>query len=114
MIYDSGAHNSIITGARLSGAKTFTYPNGDWDGLDALLKKERAGFRRGLIVAEGVYSMDGQILDLKRAVETKKRHDMLLMVDEAHSASASSARPGAASAKPPACRWTASTSIWAR
>jgi 7-keto-8-aminopelargonate synthetase-like enzyme len=29
--------------------------------------------------------MDGQILDLKRAVETKKRHDMLLMVDEAHS-----------------------------
>jgi len=40
---------------------------------------------RGLIVAEGVYSMDGQILDLKRAVETKKRHDMLLMVDEAHS-----------------------------
>ena len=72
VIYDSGAHNSIITGARLSGAKTFTYPNGDWDGLDALLEKERAGFRRGLIVAEGVYSMDGQILDLKRAVETKK------------------------------------------
>jgi 7-keto-8-aminopelargonate synthetase-like enzyme len=29
--------------------------------------------------------MDGQILDLKRAVQTKKRHDMLLMVDEAHS-----------------------------
>ncbi len=85
VVYNSGAHNSIITGARLSGAKTFTYPNGDWDGLDALLEKERAGFRRGLIVAEGVYSMDGQILDLKRAVETKKRHDMLLMVDEAHS-----------------------------
>jgi 8-amino-7-oxononanoate synthase len=85
VIYDSGAHNSIITGARLSGARTFTYPNGGWDGLDELLDKERAGFRRGLIVAEGVYSMDGQILDLKRAVETKKRHDLLLMVDEAHS-----------------------------
>ncbi len=84
-VYDSGAHNSIITGARLSGAKTFTYPNGDWDALDALLSKERSGFRRGMIVAEGVYSMDGQILDLKRAVETKKRHNMLLMVDEAHS-----------------------------
>jgi 8-amino-7-oxononanoate synthase len=84
-VYDSGAHNSIITGARLSGAKTFTYPNGDWDALDTLLSKERSGFRRGMIVAEGVYSMDGQILDLKRAVETKKRHNMLLMVDEAHS-----------------------------
>ena len=85
VIYDSQAHNSIITGARLSGAKTFTYQNGDWDGLDRLLEKERAGFRRGLIVAEGVYSMDGQILDLKKAVEIKKKHDVLLMVDEAHS-----------------------------
>jgi 8-amino-7-oxononanoate synthase len=85
VIYDSGAHNSIITGARLSGAKTFTYENGDWDTLDAMMEKERGGFRRGLIVSEGVYSMDGQILDLKRAVETKKRHDLLLMVDEAHS-----------------------------
>ena len=84
-IYDSGAHNSIITGARLSGAKTFTYPNGDWDGLDTLLSKERTGFRRGMIIAEGVYSMDGQILDLQRAVETKKRHNLMLMVDEAHS-----------------------------
>ena len=85
VIYDFGAHNSIITGARLSGAKTFTYPNGDWDALDTLLTKERSGFRRGMIVAEGVYSMDGQILDLKRAVESKKRHNTLLMVDEAHS-----------------------------
>ncbi len=85
VIYDNQAHNSIITGARLSGAKTFTYQNGDWDALDRLLEKERAGFRRGLIVAEGVYSMDGQILDLKKAVEIKKKHDMLLMVDEAHS-----------------------------
>ncbi|HEX4273165.1 MAG TPA: aminotransferase class I/II-fold pyridoxal phosphate-dependent enzyme [Rhizomicrobium sp.] len=84
-IYDSGAHNSIITGARLSGAKTYTYPNGDWDALDTLLGKERPGFRRGMIIAEGVYSMDGQILDLQRAVETKKRHNVMLMVDEAHS-----------------------------
>ena len=37
VIYDSGAHNSIITGARLSGAKTFTYENGNWDELDARL-----------------------------------------------------------------------------
>jgi 8-amino-7-oxononanoate synthase len=85
VIYDSGAHNSIITGARLSGARTFTYENGDWDGLDRILEKERSGFRRGLIVSEGVYSMDGHILDLPRALETKKRHDVLLMVDEAHS-----------------------------
>jgi 8-amino-7-oxononanoate synthase len=85
VIYDSGAHNSIITGARLSGAKTFTYENGNWDELDALLTRERSNFRRGMIVAEGVYSMDGQILDLARLVEIKKKHDVLVMVDEAHS-----------------------------
>ncbi len=85
VIYDSGAHNSIITGARLSGAKTFTYENGNWDELDALLTRERGNFRRGLIVAEGVYSMDGQILDLSKLVAIKKKHDMLVMVDEAHS-----------------------------
>lgn len=85
VIYDSGAHNSIITGARLSGAKTFTYENGNWDELNALLERERGNFRRGLIVAEGVYSMDGQILDLAKLAEIKKKHDMLLMVDEAHS-----------------------------
>ena len=85
VIYDSGAHNSIITGARLSGAKTFTYENGNWDELDALLTRERSNFRRGMIVAEGVYSMDGQILDLAKLVEIKKKHDVLVMVDEAHS-----------------------------
>ena len=85
VIYDSDAHNSIITGARLSGAKTFTYENGNWDELNALLERERGNFRRGLIVAEGVYSMDGQILDLAKLAEIKKKHDMLLMVDEAHS-----------------------------
>jgi len=85
VIYDSGAHNSIITGARLSGAKTFTYENGNWDELDALLTRERGNFRRGLIVAEGVYSMDGQILDLAKLVAIKKKHDVLVMVDEAHS-----------------------------
>ena len=85
VIYDSGAHNSIITGARLSGAKTFTYENGNYDELSALLERERGNFRRGLIVAEGVYSMDGQILDLAKLAEIKKKHDMLLMVDEAHS-----------------------------
>jgi 8-amino-7-oxononanoate synthase len=85
VIYDSGAHNSIITGARLSGARVITFPQGDWAALDAILKAERGTFRRGLLVAEGVYSMDGNILDLEAALDVKHRHDLILMVDEAHS-----------------------------
>jgi len=85
VIHDSGAHNSIMTGARLSGARTMTFANGEWDELDQLMSKNRADFRRGLLVSEGIYSMDGMKLDLPRAVQSKKRHDLLLMVDEAHS-----------------------------
>jgi 8-amino-7-oxononanoate synthase len=85
VIHDTGAHNSIMTGARLSGARTLTFTNGRWDELDTLMEKHRASFRRGLLVSEGVYSMDGTTLDLPRALEAKARHDLLLMVDEAHS-----------------------------
>ena len=37
VIFDRDSHNSIMTGARLSGAKMITYPGGDWDGLDQML-----------------------------------------------------------------------------
>jgi 8-amino-7-oxononanoate synthase len=85
VIYDSLAHNSIITGGKLSGARVFSFPHGDWDALDAMLGRTRKDYRRGLLVGEGVYSMDGTVLDLERALEMKHRHDLLLMVDEAHS-----------------------------
>jgi 7-keto-8-aminopelargonate synthetase-like enzyme len=85
VIYDRDAHNSIMTGAKLSGAKVMTYEGGDWDGLDRMLSARRGSFRRGLLVCEGVYSMDGNIVDLKRAAEIKKKHNLILMVDEAHS-----------------------------
>jgi 8-amino-7-oxononanoate synthase len=85
VIFDSAAHNSIITGARLSGAHMMTFAHGDWDALDATLSSSRSDFRRGLLIGEGVYSMDGTVLDLDQAIEMKRRHDLLLMIDEAHS-----------------------------
>ncbi len=85
VILDSGVHNSILTGARLSEARVMNYPLNDFDNLDAQLQKARGDFKRGLLVGEGVYSMDGTLLDLKRAIEIKQRHNLVLMVDEAHS-----------------------------
>src|SRR5258706_2040221 len=85
VIYDSFAHNSILTGARLSGARIISFSHGDWDGLDTTLASCRPEFRRGLLVGEGVYSMDGTIFDIERALEMKRRHNLILMVDEAHS-----------------------------
>src|SRR5437660_507194 len=52
---------------------------------DALLTEHRPRAKRALIVVEGLYSMDGDMPDLKRVVELKHRHDTWLMVDEAHS-----------------------------
>ena len=53
--------------------------------VDRLLTELRGEYRRVLIAIEGVYSMDGDIADLPRFIEVKKRHKAFLLVDEAHS-----------------------------
>jgi 7-keto-8-aminopelargonate synthetase-like enzyme len=53
--------------------------------LDALLGEIRGGYRRVLVAIEGVYSMDGDYPDLPRFLEVKNRHQVMLLVDEAHS-----------------------------
>jgi len=85
VIHDSLAHNSIITGCRLSGAKRMSFPHNDWKALDEILSKHRDDYQRVLIAIESVYSMDGDIANLDRAIVLKKKHNALLMVDEAHS-----------------------------
>jgi len=86
ILHDSLAHNSIIQGAILSGARRRPFPHNDWKALDAILTDIRRDYRRVLVAIEGVYSMDGDIPDLPKFIEVKKRHKAILMVDEAHSA----------------------------
>jgi 8-amino-7-oxononanoate synthase len=85
VIHDSLAHDSILTGARLSGAKRHAFPHNDPDALDQLLRQTRHTARRVLIAVEAVYSMDGDIAPLAKIIEVKRRHNALLLVDEAHS-----------------------------
>ena len=85
VVHDAMSHNSIITGCRLSEARILSFPHEDWQSLDEMLTPLRGAARRGLLVTEGIYSMDGDIIDLGGAVAAKRRHDLLLMVDEAHS-----------------------------
>jgi 8-amino-7-oxononanoate synthase len=86
ILHDALAHNSIIQGAILSGARRRPFPHNDWKALDAILHDIRRDYRRVLIAIEGVYSMDGDIPELAKFIEVKKRHKAILMVDEAHSA----------------------------
>ncbi|MEU1198206.1 aminotransferase class I/II-fold pyridoxal phosphate-dependent enzyme [Streptomyces sp. NPDC005813] len=85
VVHDALAHDSILQGCRLSGATRRPFPHNDAAALDALLAAVRPHHRRVLVVVEGVYSMDGDIADLPALIEVKRRHDALLMIDEAHS-----------------------------
>ncbi|MCS7304455.1 MAG: aminotransferase class I/II-fold pyridoxal phosphate-dependent enzyme [Thermoguttaceae bacterium] len=85
ILHDALAHNSILQGAILSGARRRPFPHNDWQAADEILRRYRHEYRRVLIVIEGVYSMDGDIPDLPRFIEVKNRHKAILMIDEAHS-----------------------------
>ncbi len=85
ILFDALAHNSIVQGALLSGARRRPFPHNDWEAADWILQKHRGEYRRVLIVVEGVYSMDGDYPDLPKLIDVKKKHKTLLMVDEAHS-----------------------------
>ena len=85
IVHDILAHNSILQGARLSGATCRGFAHNDWHALDALLSGIRHSYRRVLIAIEGVYSMDGDYPDLARFVDIKEAHHAMLYVDEAHS-----------------------------
>ena len=85
ILHDALAHNSIVQGCILSGARRRPFAHNDWQAADRLLEQFRHEYRRVLLVIEGVYSMDGDIPDLPKFVEVKQRHKALLMIDEAHS-----------------------------
>ena len=77
-------HASIIDGMRLSDGKFFRYPHNDMDALEKLLLRERCNFNNAIIVSESVFSMDGDIADIRRLVELKKKYNCILVLDEAH------------------------------
>jgi len=85
VLHDALAHNSLLQGAVLSGARRRPFPHNDFDAAEQLLAQVRSQYRRVLVVIEGIYSMDGDFADLPKFVGLAKRHKSLLMVDEAHS-----------------------------
>ncbi len=84
IISDKYNHASLVDGAVMSGAKLLRYKHNDLDMLERRLKAVPEGAGK-LIIADAVFSMDGDILDLPRVVELARKYDAWLMVDEAHS-----------------------------
>jgi glycine C-acetyltransferase len=77
-------HASIIDGARLSGAKIVVYEHCDPADLAAKITEHLPNYRRGLLVTDGVFSMDGDIAPLDELMTVADRYGVLTMVDDAH------------------------------
>lgn len=77
-------HASIIDGMRLSDGKFYRFPHNDMEALEKLLIRERKNYKNAFIITESVFSMDGDIADLRKIVELKKKYDCNLIIDEAH------------------------------
>ena len=81
---DRANHASIVDGCRLSFAKVVKYRHEDYDHLERLLAKADPDAGK-LIVTDGVYSMEGDIVDLPKIMELARRYKSRVMVDDAHS-----------------------------
>ncbi len=77
-------HASIIDGMQLAQGDFYRYKHFDYDNLEKLLESKRGQYKRALIVSESVFSMDGDIADIDKLIELKKKYNCLLMIDEAH------------------------------
>jgi glycine C-acetyltransferase len=78
-------HASIIDGCRLSGAKIVAYDHCSPASLkETILNEKKTGYRRALIVTDGVFSMDGDVAPLPEIAAVAQAEDILLMVDDAH------------------------------
>jgi 8-amino-7-oxononanoate synthase len=79
---DALNHACLIDGARLSRAQVQVYPHNDVGALDRLLAA--SGARRKLVLADAVFSMDGDLAPIPELLALCARHDAWLMVDDAH------------------------------
>jgi glycine C-acetyltransferase len=77
-------HASIIDGCRLSRAKIVVYEHCDPDDLEVKVKENLSDYRRGLVITDGVFSMDGDVAPLDRIYAVAERHGLMTMVDDAH------------------------------
>ena len=80
---DSLNHSSIIDACRLAKSNNIMiFEHNNPDHLEKLLKNSKA---KKIIVTEGIFSMDGDMARLDLLSELAKKHDSILIVDDAHS-----------------------------
>lgn len=84
MLFDSENHASIIDASRLAFGTTFKFKHNNMESLEELLISCKNRFQRMIIVADGVFSMTGDILNLPKVVELAQKYGAYIYVDDAH------------------------------
>jgi 8-amino-7-oxononanoate synthase len=84
ILSDKLNHASIVDGCLMAGAEFRRFKHNDIDDLEKRLEQVPEGVSK-LVVADAVFSMDGDVIDLPRVIEACKKYGAYLMIDEAHS-----------------------------
>jgi glycine C-acetyltransferase len=84
VLSDKLNHASIVDGCMMSGAEFRRFKHNDMADLENRLKNVPEGVSK-MVIADSVFSMDGDIIDLPRMVELCRKYGAWLMIDEAHS-----------------------------
>ena len=84
VVSDALSHASIVDGCRLSRATVRVFPHGDLAAAADRLAEVCDGRRRVLLAVDGVYSMDGDLAPLPELVALARRHDAMVLLDDAH------------------------------
>jgi len=82
---DRQNHASIVDGCRLAFGKTFKFKHNDLQDLERLLNNNSSNSNGKLIVADGVFSMEGDVIDLPKLIQFAKEYGVRVMIDDAHS-----------------------------
>ncbi|KAH7101218.1 serine palmitoyltransferase 2 [Auriculariales sp. MPI-PUGE-AT-0066] len=93
IISDTFAHSSLRNGSRLSGASIRPFKHNDMKDLERVLRESisqgqprtHRPWKKILVLVEGLYSMEGTMVDLPRLIQLKRKYKFYIFLDEAHS-----------------------------
>ncbi|MFH2049384.1 MAG: aminotransferase class I/II-fold pyridoxal phosphate-dependent enzyme [bacterium] len=87
VIIDRQVHACIVDGTRLSYGKIYKFAHNDMEDFERVAANVRSINNRGgiLVVVDGVFSMEGDIVDLPHLIEVAEKYDIRVLVDDAHS-----------------------------
>ncbi|CAM9989338.1 unnamed protein product, partial [Discosporangium mesarthrocarpum] len=93
VVSDCLNHMSIVSGCRAAGAHIRVFKHNDAQDLESVLReavvmgmpRTRRPWKKILVMVEGIYSMEGEVVDLKKIVAVAKKYKAYIYLDEAHS-----------------------------